>query len=188
MLTGKERARFRTAANGLDTTLIIGKGGVTDAVIAEAEILLESKELIKGRVLETSLLTARDASDLLCEATGAEGIQTVGSKFILYRKSQKLAQQAAERAAREKKKSVNPVRAASSGAAGSSKKSERKKTPILKRPPSRHPLSGAGRRKSGGIDRLWAESAFMAVPLTRPIWDTCWHCRNFSQDSILTAF
>lgn len=111
MLTGKERARFRTAANGLDTTLIIGKGGVTDAVIAEADILLESKELIKGRVLETSLLTARDASDLLCEATGAEGIQTVGSKFILYRKSQKLAQQAAERAAREKKKSVNPVRA-----------------------------------------------------------------------------
>ena len=111
MLTGKERAQFRTAANGLETTLIVGKGGVTEAVIAEAEILLESKELVKGRVLETSLLTAREALDLLCEATGAEGIQTVGSKFVLYRKSRKLARQAAEKAAREKKKAMNPVRA-----------------------------------------------------------------------------
>ncbi len=110
-MTGKERAELRTRANGLDTTLIVGKGGVTPNLIAEAEILLESKELVKGRVLETALLTAREASDLICEATGADGIQTVGSRFVIYRKSKKLEREAQERAAQEKKKTVNPVRA-----------------------------------------------------------------------------
>ena len=55
--------------------------------------------------------TAREASDLICEATGADGIQTVGSRFVIYRKSKKLEREAQERAAREKKKTVNPVRA-----------------------------------------------------------------------------
>ncbi len=110
-MTGKERAELRTRANGLDTTLIVGKGGVTPNLIAETEILLESKELVKGRVLETALLTAREASDLICEATGADGIQTVGSRFVIYRKSKKLVREAQERADREKKKTVNPVRA-----------------------------------------------------------------------------
>ena len=88
-MTGKERAELRTRANGLDTTLIVGKGGVTPNLIAETEILLESKELVKGRVLETALLTAREASDLICEATGADGISCVGSKFVIWRFSEK---------------------------------------------------------------------------------------------------
>ena len=88
-MTGKERAELRTRANGLDTTLIVGKSGVTPNLIAETEILLESKELVKGRVLETALLTAREASDLICEATGADGISCVGSKFVIWRFSEK---------------------------------------------------------------------------------------------------
>ena len=111
MLTGKQRAELRTQANGIDTTLMVGKGGVTPNVIAEAEILLENRELVKGRVLETALMSAREVSDEICEATGAEGIQQVGSKFVIWRKSKKLEQQARERAAREKKKAaVNPVK------------------------------------------------------------------------------
>ena len=111
MLTSKERAELRTKANGLDTTLIVSKEGVTPNVLAEAEILLEARELVKGRALETSLLTAREASDAICEATGADGVQTVGSKFVIYRKSKKLEREARERSAREKKKAVNPVKA-----------------------------------------------------------------------------
>lgn len=111
-MTGKERAALRTKANSLETTLMVGKGGVTPNVIAEAEILLEAKELVKGRVLETALMSAREVSDIICEETGADGIQVVGSKFVIYRKSKKLAQLAAEKAAREKKKAtVNPVKA-----------------------------------------------------------------------------
>ena len=60
MLTSKQRSELRAQANPLEVTLIVGKGGVSDSVIAEAEILLESHELVKGKVLETAFLSARE--------------------------------------------------------------------------------------------------------------------------------
>ena len=99
MLTSKERAELRSKANTLDTVLMVGKGGVTENVIAQAETLLDARELVKGRVLETAMMSAREVSDAICEATGADGIQCVGSKFVIYRFSKKLeAQRQAERA------------------------------------------------------------------------------------------
>lgn len=113
MLTSKERAALRAQANGLDTTLMVGKGGVSDAVLEEAEKLLEARELVKGRVLETAMLTAREASDAICEATGADGVATAGSTFVLWRKSKKLEAERQKKAAAAKKlqKKENPVRA-----------------------------------------------------------------------------
>lgn len=112
MLTSKQRAELRAQANGLDVTLIVGKEGVTDSLIDSAVTLLEARELVKGRVLETSGLTAREASDAICGETGAEGIQCVGTKFVIYRKSKKLEAQRAIAAAKERAaKQVNPVRA-----------------------------------------------------------------------------
>ena len=61
MLTSKERAELRAQANGLDTTLMVGKGGVTEQVVLEAVTQLEARELVKGRVLEAALLGAREA-------------------------------------------------------------------------------------------------------------------------------
>lgn len=90
MLTSKQRAELRAQANGLDTTLMVGKGGVTEQVVAEAETQLEARELVKGRVLESALMSAREVLDVLCEATGGEGISTVGSKFVIYRESERL--------------------------------------------------------------------------------------------------
>ena len=89
MLTSKQRAEFRAQANSIDTTLMVGKDGVTEAVIAEADRLLTARELIKGKVLESALMSAREVSDELCEATGAEGISRVGSKFVIWRFSEK---------------------------------------------------------------------------------------------------
>ena len=113
MLTSKERAALRARANGLETTLMVGKGGAAENVILEAEKLLDARELVKGRVLETAMMTAREASDAICEATGAEGVSTVGATFVIYRKSAKLeeARKAKEKAAAAAKKKVNPVRA-----------------------------------------------------------------------------
>ena len=89
MLTSKERAELRARANGLDTTLMVGKSGVTDAVIAEAENLLTARELVKGKVLEGALMSPREASDAICEATGAEGVAVIGTKFVIWRFSEK---------------------------------------------------------------------------------------------------
>lgn len=110
MLTSKQRAELRSEANTLETTLMVGKGGITEAVIAEAATQLEARELVKGRVLESALLTAREACDALCEAVRAEGIQCVGSKFVIYKKSEKKAQEAARQARALQKKNANPVR------------------------------------------------------------------------------
>ena len=89
MLTSKERAELRARANDLETTLMVGKEGVTEAVVAEADRLLTARELIKGKVLESALMSAREVSDALCEATGADGVSCVGSKFVIYRFSEK---------------------------------------------------------------------------------------------------
>lgn len=110
MLTSKQRAELRALSNGLDTTLIVGKEGVTDMVIAEADGQLTARELIKGRVLETSFLSAREASDAICEATGADGVQTVGSKFVIYRVSEKKRQAEAAKRRAAAKAAQNPVR------------------------------------------------------------------------------
>lgn len=107
MITSKQRAELRSKANELDTTLMVGKEGVTDALIEELGRQLEARELVKGKVLETALLSAREACDALCEALGAEGIQCVGNKFVLWRHSETLAKKTGT--ARPKVK-VNPVR------------------------------------------------------------------------------
>jgi RNA-binding protein len=93
MLTSKERAELRAQANGIDTTLIVGKNGVTETVIAEAENLLTARELVKGKVLEGALMSPREVCDELCQATGAEGVSVIGTKFVIYRFSEKLQEE-----------------------------------------------------------------------------------------------
>lgn len=107
MLTSKERAELRAQANTLETTLMVGKEGVTEAVAAEADRLLTARELVKGKVLETALMSAREVSDAICEATGAEGVSCVGSKFVIYRFSEK-RQEERNQTGRAKRK-VTPV-------------------------------------------------------------------------------
>ena len=114
MLTSKERAELRSQATTLDTTLIVGKGGVTENVIAEAENLLTARELIKGKVLEGALMSPREVSDEICAATGADGVAVIGTKFVIYRFSEK-CQEERNQTGRAKRKPVpvsksNPVR------------------------------------------------------------------------------
>ena len=112
MLTSKQRSELRSQANTLEVTLMVGKGGVSESLISQAELLLESHELVKGRVLETAMMTAREVSDAICEQTGADGVSCVGYTFVIWRKSEKLeaARKAKEKAAVAQKKKVNPVK------------------------------------------------------------------------------
>ena len=84
-LTSKQRAQLRGIANTLDTIVIIGKDGITENLIKQANDALEAREIIKCRVLENSLLTAREACDELSRLTRSEQVQVIGSKFVLYR-------------------------------------------------------------------------------------------------------
>ena len=85
MLTSKQRAYLRGMANSYDTILIVGKGGMTDTVIKQADDALKARELFKGKVLESCELSSREAADTLAEETNADVVQVIGSKFILYR-------------------------------------------------------------------------------------------------------
>ena len=84
-LTSKQRAQLRGMASTLDTIIHIGKDGIGDNLIKQADDALEARELIKGRVLENSMYTAREAADELSRATRSEVVQVIGSKFVLYR-------------------------------------------------------------------------------------------------------
>ena len=111
MLTSKQRAEFRAQANTLETTLMVGKDGVTENVVAEADKLLIARELVKGKVLETALMSAREVSDAICEATGADGISCVGNKFVIWRFSEKCQEERNQTGrAKRKETKVNPVR------------------------------------------------------------------------------
>ena len=86
-LTSKQRAQLRAMVNPLEPVIHIGKGDIGDNLIKQADEALEARELIKCRVLETSLLNAREAADALAPAVRAEVVQVIGTKFILFRPS-----------------------------------------------------------------------------------------------------
>lgn len=87
MLTSKQRAQLRGLAAAEDTILQIGKDGITENVITQMRNALAARELVKGRVLENSMLTAREACDELSRLTRSEQVQVIGTKFVLYRLS-----------------------------------------------------------------------------------------------------
>lgn len=86
-LTSKQRAQLRSLANSIDTILHVGKDGLGENLLTQANDALEARELIKGKVLETAPLTPRETAEELAKAARAEVVQVIGTKFILYRPS-----------------------------------------------------------------------------------------------------
>ena len=89
MLTSKQRAVLRGMANSMDTIFQVGKGGISDTLVAQTDDALRARELIKLRVLVNSGYTAREAAEQLAEQTGSEVVQVIGSRFVLYRRNPK---------------------------------------------------------------------------------------------------
>ncbi len=88
MLTGKQRSYLKTMANGLETIMHIGKGGVTENVIKQIDEALEARELIKIKLLNNSMLEAKETANEIAEAVRAEYVQSIGGRFVLYRESE----------------------------------------------------------------------------------------------------
>lgn len=88
MLTSKQRAYLRSLASSEDTIIHIGKGDLTENIITQTRDALRARELVKGKVLENSTLSPREACDALCEECKAEAVQVIGSKFVIYKRNE----------------------------------------------------------------------------------------------------
>lgn len=106
-LTSKQRAQLRGLANSIDTIVHIGKDGIGDNLVQQTNEALEARELIKCRVLETSMLSAREACDELSRLTRSEPVQVIGTKFVLYRESHRKDKKDKIVLVKERKKSGN---------------------------------------------------------------------------------
>ncbi|MGI5849186.1 MAG: YhbY family RNA-binding protein [Christensenellales bacterium] len=85
MLTSKQRASLRAMANTLDAVIFVGKAGVTDNVVMQADDALSAHELIKGTVQQSAPINAKEALQQIAQRTGAQEVASSGRKFVLYR-------------------------------------------------------------------------------------------------------
>ncbi|MCC8191529.1 MAG: YhbY family RNA-binding protein [Ruminococcus sp.] len=89
MITSKQRAYLKKLASSITPTFQIGKGGVIDSQIAQIDDYLRVHELVKVKVLDNSLYTAKEALIEISEKINAEPVCSIGSMLILYKKNQK---------------------------------------------------------------------------------------------------
>ncbi len=88
-MTSKQRAYLKSIASNIDTIFQVGKGGIEENFIKQVDTALEAREIIKIKALETYFDGPAVAATTLAEAVGAEVVQVIGTKFVLYRQSKK---------------------------------------------------------------------------------------------------
>lgn len=89
MLTGKQKRYLRSLGSVQEPVLQIGKGGINENSIIQAQDALEARELIKVRVLNNCLDEPVDAAAALAMKSGAEVVQVIGRNFLLFKRSEK---------------------------------------------------------------------------------------------------
>lgn len=89
MLNSKQRAKLRGIASTYETIFQIGKGGISDTLISQVDDALRKRELIKLRVLDNSMYSSREAAEEIAEKTGADVVQVIGSRFVLFKRNPK---------------------------------------------------------------------------------------------------
>ena len=89
MLTSKQRAKLKGIASTEDTIIQVGKGGIPDTLAAQVNDALRARELVKGKVLDNSMVSPAEAANELAEKTGAEVVLVIGNKFVLFRRNPK---------------------------------------------------------------------------------------------------
>lgn len=85
MITGKQRSYLRKLGQELDPLVFIGKNDLTETVVQELDNLLTSRELVKVKIQEGSILDAKPTANTLAEMLNADFVQAIGRKFVLYR-------------------------------------------------------------------------------------------------------
>lgn len=87
MINSKQRAYLKSLANRIDTIIMIGKADMNDMIIKQADDAIKAREIIKGKVLESSALSSKEAANLIADKINAQVVQVIGSKFVLYRRN-----------------------------------------------------------------------------------------------------
>ena len=87
MITGKQRSELKKLAQDLKPTVMIGKEDITQNVISAIDDYLNAHELVKVQIQEGSLMEPKDAANALAEELGAEFVQAIGRRFVLYRQA-----------------------------------------------------------------------------------------------------
>lgn len=87
MITSKQRSYLRGLANSIEPIFQVGKGGISDNMIKQVEDALEARELVKVKVLNNAEMSSEEACREMSQRTGAEGVQVIGNKFVIYKRS-----------------------------------------------------------------------------------------------------
>ena len=88
-LTKKQGKQLRGLATKLNPLIQVGKNDLSENAVKQADETIEKRELVKCSVLDGSGLTAKEAGEGLAEQLGAELVQVIGNRFVLYRRSQR---------------------------------------------------------------------------------------------------
>lgn len=88
MITGKQRSYLKGLAHSLDPIVQIGKNGISENLISQADEALEARELVKFKILPNCELDAKTTASELAEVLNAEFVMSIGKKFVLYRESE----------------------------------------------------------------------------------------------------
>ena len=87
MITGKQRSELKKIAQTIKPTVMIGKEELTPAVIKSIDDYLEAHELIKVQIQDGAILDPKETANEVAQQLGADFVQAIGRKFVLYRQA-----------------------------------------------------------------------------------------------------
>lgn len=87
MLTGKQRSYLKKLAQTVQPAVIVGRAGVTDAVMQTIDEYLTANELLKVAIQEGAELEAKETANQVADELKADFVQAIGRRFVLCRRA-----------------------------------------------------------------------------------------------------
>jgi len=90
-LTPNQKKYLRGLGHPLQPIVAVGQQGLTDAVVRELDLALDTHELLKVRVRAGDRRLRGEILSSMAERTQAELVHTIGNVGLFYRKNKELA-------------------------------------------------------------------------------------------------
>lgn len=86
-ITPKQRAHLKSLAHHLKPVVFVGKEGITDQAVRSLEEALNTRELLKVKILEAAPMGTREGTEALAaRVEGAVAVQSIGRVGVIYRR------------------------------------------------------------------------------------------------------